>query len=133
MNRTGPGIVTPDMVASITADLRSFVADTGVRVVITISQREGTPSIDYAAGTVTDGLRATTVEALRCEVNLREVQASLGGLMLGDVRFHVMRADHPYTASVGDTFTEDAIRWRVLEVSHDPLGLLTTYTARRAT
>jgi exosome complex RNA-binding protein Csl4 len=121
------------MVAAITADLRSLVSDAEVRVLITVSQNEGSPSIDYAAGTVTGGVRTTTLEALRCEVNLREVEASQGGLMLGDVRFHVMQADAPYQASVGDTFSEGgSVRWRVLQVSHDPLSLLTTYTARRA-
>jgi hypothetical protein len=132
MRDVGPGIVSPDMVSAIRTDLLSLVGDDQVSVAITLTQKAGAPSINYAAGTLTENVLTRTVTALRCEVSVREVQSSAGGLSLGDVRFHVMREDLDFSPSVGDTFTSEGVRWRVLATSSDPLTLLNTYTARRA-
>jgi len=68
---------------------------------------------------------------LRAEVTLEEVQASAGGLQLGDIRYHIQATSLSSTPSLSSVVRDGLDRRRVVTVSIDPLGLLYTLTARR--
>jgi len=132
MNQRGPGLVDAVMLASIAADLSSLIGDADASpATVTVSTPSGAPTVDNAAGTITRNTDDDTVSTLRGEVTLEEVQASLGGLQLGDVRYHVIASTLSTTPSTASTITDGATVLRVVTVSTDPLGLLWTLTARR--
>lgn len=132
MNSRGPGLIDAVMRASIAADLRSLVGDADVSpTTVTISTPTAAPVIDRAAGTYTRTTDDDTVSVLKCEVTLEDVAKAEGGLMLGDVRYHIMAADVSTVPTTESVVVDGGDRRAVVVVSSDPLGLLHTLTARR--
>lgn len=133
MNRTGPGIISADLRASIGADLLSLFTDPDVpRVVVEVTQPYAAPAIDRAAGTVTAAADTSSASALRGEVTLQEVAQAQGGLQVGDIRFQLLRSELSRTPTMADRLREGDDRYTTLSVSTDPLGLSVTYTCRRS-
>jgi hypothetical protein len=132
MNTVGPGLIDPVMLASITADLSSLIGDTDAGpATVTISTPTAGPTVDYAAGTLTTTTDDDTVATLRGEVTLADVQASLGGLQLGDVRYNILASALSTVPNVSSIVIDNTRRLQVIMVSTDPLGLMYTLTARR--
>lgn len=131
MNQTGPGLIDPVLKAAISADLASLVGDTdAARASVTVSTPTGR-TVSDAAGTVTITTDDDTADCLRAEVTLEEVQSALGGLQLGDIRYHILASALSSTPSLSSVVIDNTDRRRVVSVSIDPLGLLYTLTARR--
>lgn len=131
MNFLGPGLIDPVLKAAISADLASLFGDTeAARYSITVSSPTGR-TVDDAAGTVAITSDDDTVDALRAEVTLAEIQAAAGGLQRGDIRYHVRAATLSTVPSLSSVVVDGGTRHRVISVSQDPLGLLWTLTARR--
>lgn len=131
MNQIGPGLIDPVLKAAISADLASLVGDTdAARASVTVSTPTGR-TVSDAAGTVTITTDDDTTDCLRAEVTLEEVQSALGGLQLGDIRYHILASALSSTPSLSSVVIDNTDRRRVVSVSVDPLGLLYTLTARR--
>lgn len=131
MNSIGTGLIDPVTKTAISSDLASLLGDTeAARYSITVSTPTGR-TVDDAAGTVAITSDADTVDALRAEVTLREIQAAAGGLQLGDIRYHVLASSLSSIPSLSSVVVDGTDRRRVISVSQDPLGLLWTLTARR--
>ena len=131
MNLRGSDLITPVMRAALAADLTALLGDAQVTpTTVTVSTPTGR-AVNDAAGTVTITSDDDTVSVLRCEVTLDEVQASAGGLQLGDIRYHILATSLSSTPSLSSVVVDGSDRRRVVVVSTDPLGLLFTLTARR--
>ena len=131
MNLRGSDLISPVMRAALSADLTALLGDAQVTpTTVTVSTPTGR-AVNDAAGTVTITSDDDTVSVLRCEVTLDEVQASAGGLQLGDIRYHILATSLSSTPSLSSVVVDGSDRRRVVVVSTDPLGLLFTLTARR--
>lgn len=131
MNLRGSDLITPVMRAALVADLTALLGDAQVTpTTVTVSTPTGR-AVNDAAGTVTITSDDDTVSVLRAEVTLEEIQASLGGLQLGDIRYHIQATSLSSTPSLSSVIVDGSDRRRVVTVSIDPLGLLFTLTARR--
>lgn len=131
MNLRGSDLITPVMRAALAADLTALLGDAQVTpTTVTVSTPTGR-AVNDAAGTVTITSDDDTVSVLRGEVTLEEIQASLGGLQLGDIRYHIQATSLSSTPSLSSVIVDGSDRRRVVTVSTDPLGLLFTLTARR--
>ena len=131
MNLRGSDLISPVMRAALAADLTALLGDAQVTpTTVTVSTPTGR-AVDDAAGTVTITSDDDTVSVLRAEVTLEEVQASAGGLQLGDIRYHIQATSLSSTPSLSSVVRDGLDRRRVVAVSIDPLGLLYTLTARR--
>jgi len=131
MNLRGSDLISPVMRAALSADLTALLGDAQVTpTTVTVSTPTGR-AVDDAAGTVTITSDDDTVSVLRAEVTLEEVQASAGGLQLGDIRYHIQATSLSSTPSLSSVVRDGLDRRRVVTVSIDPLGLLYTLTARR--
>jgi hypothetical protein len=131
MNLRGSDLISPVMRAALSADLTALLGDAQVTpTTVTVSTPTGR-AVNDAAGTVTITSDDDTVSVLRAEVTLEEVQASAGGLQLGDIRYHIQATSLSSTPSLSSVVRDGLDRRRVVTVSIDPLGLLYTLTARR--
>ena len=131
MNLRGSDLITPVMRAALAADLTALLGDAQVTpTTVTVSTPTGR-AVNDAAGTVTITSDDDTVSVLRAEVTLEEIQASLGGLQLGDIKYHIQATSLSSTPSLSSVIVDGSDRRRVVTVSIDPLGLLFTLTARR--
>tara|TARA_R100000951_G_scaffold87430_2_gene75198 strand:+ start:738 stop:1139 length:402 start_codon:yes stop_codon:yes gene_type:complete len=131
VNLRGSDLISPVMKAALAADLTALLGDAQVTPTTVVVSTTTGRAINDAAGTVTITSDDDTVSVLRCEVTLDEVQASAGGLQLGDIRYHIQATSLSSTPSLSSVVVDGSDRRRVVVVSTDPLGLLYTLTARR--
>jgi hypothetical protein len=134
MNARGADLVSPGMLASLTADLAGLLGDGDAATTFTLDTPTAAAA-DYASGQTVSDTAQTTHSSLLETLSLRAIEGSGGRLQVGDRAVRVLASAltvEPTTDStvtvVGSSGAAD--RYAVVSAVLDPLGLHWLLTLR---